>query len=92
MKRKKYNTYQDFAGQTVAQIFGKEIIEKSKTFEVQTLASGYLKNEKGNFYFVPFQEELQLAPIKTFVKYDFDHDGKQEVLTAGNFFGVIPYH
>ena len=90
--RKKYNTYQDFAGQTVVQIFGKEVIEKSETFEVQTLASGYLKNEKGNFYFVPFQEELQLAPIKTFVKYDFDHDGKQEVLTAGNFFGVIPYH
>ena len=28
----------------------------------------------------------------TFLKYDFDGDGKEEVLAAGNYFGVKPYH
>jgi hypothetical protein len=27
-----------------------------------------------------------------FTKYDFDGDGTEEVLAAGNYFGVKPYH
>ena len=28
----------------------------------------------------------------TFAKADFDKDGKDELLVAGNYFGVKPYH
>lgn len=90
--RKKYNSYKDFAGETVNEIFSKKVLDKSKVLNVYELRSGYLNNEGGNYTFVPFKNELQVAPILDFLAYDFDADGKAEVLAAGNYFGVKPYH
>ncbi|WP_405205040.1 VCBS repeat-containing protein [Aquimarina sp. LLG6339-5] len=90
--KKKFTTYTGFAGKTVDQIFGKDVLENAKLFEVHELASGYLKNDQGTFSFVPFDDSLQLAPILSMLKYDFNKDGTEEVLLAGNYFGVIPYH
>ena len=50
------------------------------------------KNDNGKFSFIPFNFELQLAPIMSFLEFDFDGDTKTEVLAAGNYFGVKPYH
>ena len=90
--RKKYPSYKEFAGQSDEQIFTKKTLKESKLLEVHELNSGYLENNNGKFDFVPFNEDLQVSPIKTFVKFDFDRDQKDEVLAAGNFFGVAPYH
>ncbi len=89
---KKYNTYKSFGGQTVEAIFGKKALAKSDLLKVHTLTSGYLKNEGGQFTFIPFGESLQLSPIMAFTTYDFDSDGQEELLMAGNYFGVKPYH
>lgn len=89
---KKYTTYKSFGGQTVEDIFGKKALSESTTLTVHTLQSGYLKNEGGQFTFMPFGESLQTAPITAFVSHDFDGDGQQEVLAAGNYFGVKPFH
>jgi hypothetical protein len=35
--------------------------------------------------------ELQLAPITEILKFDFNADGNDDVLLAGNYFGVIPF-
>ena len=67
-------------------------MEKAELLEVTTLASGYLKNNGGNFEFVPFPSTLQVSPIMDFVSSDFDVDGHLEVLAGGNYFGVKPYH
>lgn len=90
--KKKYPDHRSFAGQTVAQIFGKYELENATLLEVHTLASGYLKNERGIFTFVPFPSMMQVAPILDFVTSDFDGDGLEEVLAGGNYFGVKPYH
>ena len=90
--RKKFTSYRDFAGKTIDEVFEKNIIDKATILEVNTLQSGYLKNEKGKYTFVPFGNELQVAPITAFLKYDFDKNGKSEVLVAGNYFGVKPFH
>ncbi|GAA4816127.1 VCBS repeat-containing protein [Litoribaculum gwangyangense] len=90
--KKKYTSYQDFAGETVEDIFGMKELSKSNLLTVNTLASGYLKNENGKFVFIPFPNaNLQLAPITTSLIYDFDGDGIDEILLAGNYFGVTPY-
>ncbi len=89
---KKYTSYKDFGGQTVEEIFGKKALSKSTELSVHTLKSGYLKNEGGHFSFVPFGESLQTAPIMAFTVHDFDGDGHEEVLAAGNYFGVKPFH
>ncbi len=89
--RKKYTDYKSFAGKTVEEIF-ESSLDEATLFEVSQLQSGFLRNENGNFVFVPFEIELQLSPILEFLSYDFDEDGKVEVLSAGNYFGVKPYH
>ncbi len=90
--KKKYTNYRDFAGKTITQIFDEETLEKSIVLNVSELRSGYLENSNGTFKFVPFQKELQWAPITEFLIFDFDGDGDEEVLAAGNYFGVKPYH
>ncbi|TDS12558.1 VCBS repeat protein [Maribacter caenipelagi] len=90
--RKKFNTYSSFAGKSMEEILGKEMLLNAEIHEVHTLNSGYLENNNGKFAFIPFSHELQLAPIMVFLEYDFNNDNKTEVLAAGNYFGVKPYH
>jgi len=90
--RKKFTNYSDFAGKTIEQILDKKTLDNSIVLEVSELRSGYLENNNGKFTFVAFENELQLAPIMDFLAYDFDQDGSEEVIAAGNYFGVKPYH
>lgn len=90
--KKKFNTYQSFAGQPITSVLDQKMIKNAEKLEVHTLQSGYLENNNGNFKFVPFKNELQVAPITSFLRYDFNGDQKDEVLASGNYFGVTPYH
>ena len=92
MLKKKFTSYKSFAGKTLEEIFDKKMLEKAKLYEVQNLKSGYLKNENGKFTFVAFENKMQVSPITSFVKSNFDADAKVEVFAAGNYFGVSPYH
>ena len=90
--RKKFTNYSSFAGKSMEEILGKEMLPNAEVLETHTLSSGYLQNDNGQFIFVPFNYELQLAPIMSFLEFDFNGDNKTEVLAAGNYFGVKPYH
>ncbi len=90
--RKKYTSYQAFAGQTMEQIFTSDQLKKSVLFEVYELGSGYLKEKNGKYTFIRFPNELQVSPILAQVKFDVDLDGKDELLVGGNYFGVQPFH
>ncbi|TMM59417.1 hypothetical protein FEE95_08310 [Maribacter algarum] len=90
--KKKFTTYADFAGKTADEIFEKEAMKNADVLKVSELRSGFLRNQNGKFSFVPFRNELQVSPIMAFISYDFDKDGKEEALAAGNYFGVKPFH
>lgn len=90
--KKKYTTYKSFAGATMEEIFGEDVLKSSTQLEVNTLKSGYLRNDGGSFVFVPFKNELQVSPILSFAVDDFTGDGNNEVLLGGNYFGMKPYH
>ena len=90
--RKKFTTYSDFAGKTIEEIIEKEALAKASKLVVTELRSGFLRNENGTFVFVPFNNELQVAPIMALLVHDFDQDGDKEALAAGNYFGVKPLH
>ena len=89
--RKKFTNYRSFAGKTVAQILGDKDLKKAEVLSVTNLSSGYLRNDNGTFIFVPFVNELQISPLLDFLVYDFNGDGRSEVLVGGNYFGVKPY-
>ncbi|MGO4817540.1 VCBS repeat-containing protein [Flavobacterium sp. W22_SRS_FP1] len=91
MLKKKFNTYESFAGKTLEEVFDPKILAKAKLYEVHNLKSGYLRNDNGKFVFVPFSNKLQVSPINCFVKSKFDGTN-ESVFAAGNYFGVTPYH
>ncbi|MCK0191048.1 VCBS repeat-containing protein [Arenibacter sp. F20364] len=90
--RKKFLTYKAFAGKPIEEILDENSLKNSTVLEVNTLESGYLENNGGKYSFVPFKSELQVAPIRAFLEFDFDKDGNTEILAAGNYFGIKPYH
>ncbi len=90
--KKKFTSYQAFAGKQTEEIFEQEVLLKMDKFEVEELASGYLENINGTYKFHVFADELQLAPITRFLVYDFDKDGKNEILVGGNLTGLTPFH
>lgn len=90
--KKKFPAYKNFAGKTVSEVIGDDLLAKAEKLEVHELASGYLENTSGKFSFKRFPMELQVAPVKAFLKYDFNADGEEEILIGGNYFGVTPYH
>jgi hypothetical protein len=91
LTKKKFPKYKDFAGKTLYEVFDKALLDKGIKLAVNNLQSGYLQNNKGVFSFVPFDRKLQVAPITTFLKYDFNGDKIEEVLAGGNYFGVSPF-
>ncbi|MCB0487966.1 MAG: VCBS repeat-containing protein [Cyclobacteriaceae bacterium] len=89
---KKFTSYKSFAGKTIEEIFTDEQLGNAKVYDVHNLASGYLVNNKGTFSFKPLPMDIQLSPVLTQLKYDFDKDGEDELLLAGNYFGVQPFN
>ena len=92
LMRKKFTSYKSFAGKTIQEVFTAELLNQAELLEVHTLESGWLENKDGSFVFHAFPIHMQLAPITAFLNFDFDKDGKEEVLAGGNYFGVKPYH
>jgi hypothetical protein len=90
--RKKFTSYASFAGKDITEILDEKSLAKAKILEVAVLKSGYLRNDNGSFSFIPFNFDLQTAPMTDFLVYDFDDNGEEEVLAAGNYLGVKPYH
>jgi len=88
--QKKYTAYRDMAGRTIEELFTPRELSKMKVHEVDQLASGYLRSEPQGYTFVEFADELQVAPIMAQHIYDFDGDARDELLVAGNYFGVQP--
>ena len=92
MIKKQFLHYRDFAGLAMEEVFGKEALENASLLEVNTLASGYLRNDGETFSFIPFEKEFQISPINRFLAEDFNQDGKEDILIAANFIGVAPHH
>ena len=92
MVKKKFNAYHEFAGKPLDEVIDNSLLQKSKKYEVHELQSGFLRNDKGKFTFVPFSNALQVSPIRCMVKNKFSSTNKEAVFAAGNYFGVSPYH
>lgn len=90
--KKKFTSYKSFAGKKLEDVFDPKMLDKAKLYEVHNLKSGYLRNDKGKFTFVPFSNDLQVSPITCFAKSNFDSNKQESVFAAGNYFGVSPYH
>jgi len=88
---KKFPTHQQFSLKTMEEIFTAEVLSSAIIYEVSTLASGYLKNNNGEFSeFIEFPKAFQTAPINSFQVLNID--GEEQLLVSGNSYEVNTYH
>ena len=87
----RFPDYKSYANASVTDIFSQRelsdaVVKNSYTFSTSIA----LNNGDGSFRLVPLPSEAQLAPVEGILAADFDHDGKLDLLLAGNFDGVKP--
>lgn len=89
--RKNFLFYSSFAGKTVSEVFGEQL-QNAYVLNVNTTASGICTNDgNGNFTFHPLPVTVQEAPVFSFLTDDINGDGRKDIFSAGNFYGVLPY-
>ena len=80
----KIKTYQDFANRDMEGILGTQI-NTALHYSVTEFRSGiFTNNDNGKFNFSPFINEAQISPINSILYQDFDGDGLNDLLMAGN--------
>ena len=87
----RYLTYQDYAGQSLTDIFSPAELAGAVLKQAYTFATALARNNgDGSFTLVPLPLEAQLAPVYGVLAADFDGNGTLDLLLAGNFDGVQP--
>lgn len=85
--KKAYLTYSEVAGKTVQYMFY-DLFKEYLELKAETLSSScFINDGKGNFTRMDLPDELQLAPVMSFVQTD----QPAGFLAGGNFYGVIPF-
>ncbi|MCK0156307.1 VCBS repeat-containing protein [Cellulophaga sp. F20128] len=85
----KFPSFNSFAQASLTDIYGASPLQKALHLQVQEFRSLILKNMgKGKFKVQPLPLEAQYAPINGIVCHDFDGDGYNDLLVAGNKFEV----
>jgi hypothetical protein len=87
----RYRLYQEYAGQSVTDIFEKADLADAVFQQANTFATSVARNTGGGgFTLEPLPREAQMAPVFGIASGDFDGDGISDLLLAGNFDGFKP--
>ena len=84
--KEKFKSYNEFAEATLIDVYGKDKLEASLHYQVNTFATTYFENDQGKF--VPHQlpNEIQLSSVNQLLVKDFNQDGNLDILAAGNLY------
>jgi hypothetical protein len=89
--KKRYASYAAFGEKTARDIFGSEKLEEAYHRSAQFFSSALFLNRGDGTYTV---EELpgfvQFSPVRDVISGDVDHDGRADLLVAGNDYSARP--
>ncbi|MEJ2319305.1 MAG: VCBS repeat-containing protein [Gemmatimonadales bacterium] len=89
--RDRYPSYEDYALQTVADVFSEAELADAVVKRAYTFETALARNDgDGSFTLLPLPVEAQIAPTYGILPADIDEDGHLDLLLAGNFDGVKP--
>jgi hypothetical protein len=86
-----YTSYASYAGQTVKDIFGEELLARSIRKQAETLESAvFINRGDGTYETRILPVEVQFAPIRNILTGDFNADGIPDLMLAGNNYATRP--
>lgn len=89
--KKKYLRYSNYNNEALADIFPKEVLDRSIISEVNNLASGVLMNQgNGKFTWKAFPTMAQRSYIFAIEAVDLNEDGKLDLILGGNLLQAKP--
>jgi hypothetical protein len=89
--KKKFLKHTDYAGKTMEEIFNKDQLATSVIkIAYQFSTCVFMNKGNGKFAIQPLPAEAQLSPVFSVLVDDFDRDGLNDILMAGNMFGLKP--
>ncbi|MBL7862650.1 MAG: VCBS repeat-containing protein [Cyclobacteriaceae bacterium] len=88
--KKKYLKYENYKDQTIKDIFTDEELSNSIVQRAYEFASCVFINQGDRFTMEPLPAEAQLSTVYAIIVEDFDRDGINDILLAGNLYGVKP--
>ncbi|HJQ55137.1 MAG TPA: VCBS repeat-containing protein [Gemmatimonadaceae bacterium] len=87
----RYPDYKSYARQTMADVFPQKELEGAVVRNAYTFATSLVRNNgDGSFVVTPLAAEAQIFPVYAIIAGDFEGNGKNDLLLAGNFSGVKP--
>jgi hypothetical protein len=88
--RSKYTSYAAFGASRIEDILPASELKQATVLEAHVFANSVAINTGKGFTLSSLPVEAQFAPVYATTVEDFDHDGKLDLLLAGNFYGVTP--
>ena len=85
--KEKFPTFADFGKAQMEDIFGNKL-DESFSLKAKQFASIILENKGGKFEIIKLPYEAQLSAIRGAEEYDFNKDGFQDLVLAGNMFNT----
>src|SRR6185295_15490641 len=82
--RRKFTSYDEYAHASLKDILAPEQIQQAQQSEAVCFETSYLQNEGDHFEFKSLPAEAQFAPVFAITSLDYDGDGNQDLLLAGN--------
>lgn len=90
--KKRFVMNEQYAGKKLDEIFTPEELTGAVVKQAFTGESALLRNDQRGtaLTFLPLPRLAQLAPIYAILPYDYDGDGRVDLLLAGNNYDVLP--
>jgi hypothetical protein len=83
--KKKFLEYKAYSTATINDIFTTEQLKDAKQLKTETMQTAYLENQgQKGFALHQLPIEAQYAPVYGITSLDANHDGKKDLLLAGN--------
>ncbi len=87
--RRNFNSYKEFAGKSIDQIFGLTLLSKANLFLAEELQSGYFKKIENKYHFFPFPLDFQWGPISKMIS--IDKNNSPYLILTGAKHNLPPY-
>lgn len=82
--RQKFPTYDSYANTTIENILSAEQLKSAKQLSVNCFETTYFENNNGIFKAKKIPLQANFFPVYAITTGDFNRDGKQDILLAGN--------